>query len=67
MGCLVSIFKQPFSIFKQYFTHFYTLFHPHVFLQKFSVFTQIFSKNYSLQPSASDTLPGDRVPLPGLL
>ena len=36
-GCLVCDFKQqPFSIFKQHFTHFNVLFHPHVFLQIFS-------------------------------
>ena len=34
-GCLVSIFKQQFSVFKQHFTYFNTLFHPHVFSQKF--------------------------------
>ena len=31
-GCLVCVFKQPFSVFKQYFMYFYILFHPHVFL-----------------------------------
>ena len=30
-GCLVCDFKQPFSVFKQHFTHFNALFHPHVF------------------------------------
>ena len=35
-GCLVCVFKQPFSIFKQHFTHFNILFYPHVFLQMFS-------------------------------
>ena len=30
-GCLVSVFKQQFSVFKQHFTYFHTLFHPHVF------------------------------------
>ena len=35
-GCLVCVFKQLFSVFKQYFTYFYTLFHPHVFPQMFS-------------------------------
>ena len=34
-GCLVCVFKQSFSVFKQYFTHFNTLFHPHVFPQIF--------------------------------
>ena len=34
-GCLVCIFKQSFSVFKQHFTHFNTLFHPHVFSQIF--------------------------------
>ena len=33
--CLVCVFKQPFLIFKQYCTHFNTLFHPHVFSQIF--------------------------------
>ena len=35
-GCLVCVFKQPFSVFKQHFTHFNALFHPHVFPQIFS-------------------------------
>ena len=35
-GCLVYDFKQPFLVFKQHFTHFNTLFHPHVFPQMFS-------------------------------
>ena len=34
-GCLVYVFKQPFSVFKQHFTHFNTLFYPHVFSQIF--------------------------------
>ena len=34
-GCLVCVFKQPFSVFKQHFTHFNILFHPHVFPQMF--------------------------------
>ena len=34
-GCLVCVFKQPFLVFKQYFTHFNALFHPHVFPQIF--------------------------------
>ena len=34
-GCLVNDFKQPFSVFKQHFTHFNVLFHPHVFPQMF--------------------------------
>ena len=33
--CLVSVFKQQFSVFKQHFTYFYTLFHLHIFPQKF--------------------------------
>ena len=35
-GCLVCDFKQQFSVFKQHFTHFNVLFHPHVFPQIFS-------------------------------
>ena len=34
-GCLVCVFKQLFSVFKQHFTHFNTFFHPHVFPQMF--------------------------------
>ena len=34
-GCLVCVFKQQFSVFKQHFTYFNTLFHPHVFPQIF--------------------------------
>ena len=35
-GCLVCVFKQQFSVFKQHFTHFHILFYPHVFSQIFS-------------------------------
>ena len=35
-GCLVCVFEPPFSVFKQYFTHFNAFFHPHVFSQIFS-------------------------------
>ena len=35
-GCLVCVFKQQFSVFKQYFIHFYILFYPHVFPQMFT-------------------------------
>ena len=35
-GCLICVFKKSFLVFKQYFTHFHTLFHPHVFPQMFS-------------------------------
>ena len=35
-GCLVCVFKQLFSVFKQHFTHFNSLFHSHVFSQMFS-------------------------------
>ena len=35
-GCLVCVFKQPFSVFKHHFTHFNVLFHSHIFLQIFS-------------------------------
>ena len=35
-GGLVCVFKQPFSVFKQHFTCFHTLFHPHVFPQIFT-------------------------------
>ena len=35
-GCLVYVFKQSFSVFKQYFTYFHILFHPQVFSQVFS-------------------------------
>ena len=34
-GCLVSVFKQQFLVFKQHFMYFNTLFHPHIFPQKF--------------------------------
>ena len=37
-GYLVCVFKQSFSVFKQYFTHFYIFFH-------LPVFSQIFSNN----------------------
>ena len=35
-GCLVCNFKQLFSVFKQHFTYFNALFHPHVFPKIFS-------------------------------
>ena len=35
-GCLVCVFKQLFSVFKQHFTYFNALFHPHEFSQMFS-------------------------------
>ena len=35
-GCLVCVFKQLFSVFKQHFTHFNAFFHPHIFPQMFS-------------------------------
>ena len=34
-GCLVSVSKQQFSVFKQYFTYFHTFFHPHIHPHKF--------------------------------
>ena len=36
-ACLLLLFKQRFSVFKQYYTYFYTLFHPHVFSQNNNV------------------------------
>ena len=33
--CLVFVFKQKFSVFKQYYTYFHIFFHPHIFLQIF--------------------------------
>ena len=35
LRCLVYAFKQPFSVFKQHFTYFNTLFYPRVFPQMF--------------------------------
>ena len=35
-GCLVCVFKQLFSVFKQHFTYFNAFFHSHVFSQMFS-------------------------------
>ena len=34
-GCLVCVFKQSLSVFKQYFTHFNILFYPYIFSQIF--------------------------------
>ena len=34
-GCLICIFKQLFSVFKQHFTYFHTFFHLYVFSQIF--------------------------------
>ena len=31
MGCLIVYFKQQFSIYKQYYTYFYTLLHLYIF------------------------------------
>ena len=33
-GRLVHMFKHMFSVFKQQYTYFYTLFHPHIFPKK---------------------------------
>ena len=60
-GCLVCVFKQPFSVFKQHFTHFNTLFHPHVlpqiFLNNNFQFLNTHTKRaLSLQKSASDRI-----------
>ena len=33
---LVCVFEQQFSVFKQYYMYFHTLFHPHAFSQMFS-------------------------------
>ena len=33
---LLPLFKQQFSVFKQHYTYFYTLFHSHVFLKNIS-------------------------------
>ena len=30
-ACLLQLFKQQFLVFKQHYTYFYTLFHPHIF------------------------------------
>ena len=46
-GCLVCVFKQPFSVFKQHITHFSTLFH--AFQHTFSptcIFTNIFKQQF---------------------
>ena len=32
-GCLILLFKQQFSVFKQHYTYFHILFHLHVFSQ----------------------------------
>ena len=47
-GCLVCVFKQSFSVFKQYFMYFHTLFHLYIFSQKFSVFKQYFMYFHTL-------------------
>ena len=49
-GCLVYIFKQQFSVFKQYFTHFNALFHPHVFPQIFLNNNFQFLNTYTKRP-----------------
>ena len=48
-GCLVCNFKQPFSVFKQHFTHFNALFHSHVFPQIFSNNNFQFLNTYTKQ------------------
>ena len=58
---MVCVFKQPFSVFKQHFTHFNTLFHPHVlpqiFLNNNFQFLNTHTKRaLSLQKSASDRI-----------
>ena len=49
-GCLDCDFKQPFSVFKQYFTYFNAFFHPHIFLQIFSNNNFQFLNTYTKRP-----------------
>ena len=47
---MVYVFKQQFSVFKQHFTHFNALFHPHVFPQMFSNNNFQFLNTYTKRP-----------------
>ena len=49
-GRLVCVFKRPFLVFKQHFTHFNALFHPHVFPQMFSNNNFQFLNTYTKRP-----------------
>ena len=42
---LVKLLNNSFSVFKQHYTHFYTLFHPHVFKKTTNNITQTSSPN----------------------
>ena len=47
-ACLVSFLKLTFSHFKQHYTHFHTLFHPHVFQKTTNITFQITLRNTPL-------------------
>ena len=43
-GCLVCVFKQPFSVFKQHYTYFHTFFHPQMFSNNNFQFLNTYTK-----------------------
>ena len=46
LRCLgIHVFEHMFSVFKQYYTYFHTLFHPHIFLKKLKTVVQIYILN----------------------
>ena len=49
----MSVFKQQISVFKQHFTYFHTLFHPHVFPQNF------LNKNFQFLNTCTKQAPND--------
>ena len=48
-GHLVHVFKNTFSVFKQYYTYYHTLFHPDVFSKNTNNVTRITLPNGSLE------------------
>ena len=56
-GCLVRCFEQQFSVFKQHYTYFHIIFHPHVFSKNTNNITNTTLLNnvtkQSLPPSAN--------------
>ena len=52
-GYLVDLFNHMILVFKQYYTHFHTLFHPHLFHTYSHIFKQ---ENICFQTHVSNTL-----------
>ena len=50
-GCLIDMFKHMFSVFKQHYTNFHTLFHPCVFSHVSNNKIHVFKHIYQIPPN----------------